>query len=88
MSHWGVDTVIGKGHSGTLVTMVERKTLYTLMTRVYGKCADGVTLATIKLLEPFIDRTHTITSDNGKEFAYHKNITEALGADFSDEANP
>jgi transposase, IS30 family len=79
---WEIDTVIGKGHSGALVTIVERKTLYTLIARVYGKCAEGVTQATIKLLEPFMHRTHTITADNGKEFAYHKKITEALETAF------
>jgi transposase, IS30 family len=79
---WEIDTVIGKGHSGALVTIVERKTLYTLIARVYGKCADGVTQATIKLLEPFVHRVHTITADNGKEFAYHKKITEALKTAF------
>lgn len=79
---WEIDTVIGKGHSGALVTIVERKTLYTLIARVNGKCADWVTQATIKLLEPFIDRTHSITADNGKEFAYHKKITEALETAF------
>jgi transposase, IS30 family len=79
---WEIDTVIGKGHSGALVTIVERKTLYTLIARVYGKCAEGVTQATIELLEPFIHRTHSITADNGKEFAYHKKITEALNTAF------
>ncbi len=69
---WEIDTVIGKGHSGALVTIVERKTLYTLIARVYDKCAAGVTQATIKLLMPFTHRTHTITADNGKELAYHK----------------
>ncbi len=39
-------------------------------------------MATIKLLEPFKDRTHTITADNGKEFAHYKKITEALDTAF------
>ena len=26
--------------------------------------------------------TYTITSDNGKEFAYHEQISTALGTDF------
>jgi IS30 family transposase len=79
---WEIDTVIGKGHSGALVTIVERKTLYTLIACVNGKFADWVTQATIKLLKPFIDRTHSITAGNGKEFAYHKKITESLKTAF------
>ena len=30
---------------------------------------------------PYKDIVHTITADNGKEFAYHKEISEALSAD-------
>jgi IS30 family transposase len=52
---WEIDIVIGNGHSGALVTIVERKTLYTLIACVNGKFADWVTQATIKLLKPFID---------------------------------
>ena len=79
---WEIDTVIGKGHSGALVTIVERKTLYTLVARVNGKRADWVTQATIQLLEPFKDRLHSITADNGKEFAYHTQISKELDTAF------
>ena len=33
-------------------------------------------------LMPYVEIVHTITSDNGKEFAGHGEITEALGAGF------
>ncbi len=79
---WEIDTVIGKGHSGALVTIVERKTLYTLVARVNGKRADWATQATTQLLEPFKDRLHSITADNGKEFAYHEHISEELDTAF------
>jgi IS30 family transposase len=79
---WEIDTVIGKGHSGALVTIVERKTLYTLIARVNGKRADWVTQATIQLMEPFKDRLHSITADNGKEFAYHTQISKVLDTAF------
>ena len=79
---WEIDTVIGKGHSGALVTIVERKTLFTLIAQVNGKYADWVAQATIKLMTPFIERIHSITADNGKEFAFHKKITEALNTAF------
>jgi len=79
---WEIDTVIGKGHSGALVTIVERKTLYTLVAKVNGKRADWVTQATIQLLEPFKDRLHSITADNGKEFAYHEQVSKVLDTAF------
>jgi len=78
---WEIDTVIGKGHSGALVTIVERVTKLTVSTRVNSKSAADVTQATIALLKPFKDVVHTITADNGKEFAYHEKISKALSAD-------
>ncbi|MBR4837727.1 MAG: IS30 family transposase [Bacteroidales bacterium] len=36
----------------------------------------------IQMLLPFKGMLHTITSDNGKEFAEHKAIAEALGVDY------
>ena len=77
---WEIDLVIGKGHSGALVTIVERMTSFTVSTRIDSKCADVVTAATIDLLKPFKGAVLSITADNGKEFAYHEEMTQALGA--------
>jgi len=80
LGDWEIDLVIGKGHSGALVTIVERKTSFTVSTRIHDKSARTVTAATISLLNPFKEAVHTITADNGKEFAYHEQVTAALGA--------
>ena len=79
---WEIDTVIGKGHKGALVTLVERKTSFALAARVKTKQADEVAAATIELLRPYKDRTHTITADNGKEFALHEEIAKELTTGF------
>jgi transposase, IS30 family len=79
---WEIDTVIGKNHSGALVTIVERVTLFTVSMRVKSKRAKEVTAATIALLTPFKHLVRTITSDNGKEFAYHEQIAASLECDF------
>ena len=50
---WEIDTVIGKGHSGALVTLVERVTKFTLSAQVANKSAELVMAATIRLLMPF-----------------------------------
>jgi IS30 family transposase len=81
MGDWEIDLVIGKGHSGTLVTIVVRKTSVTVSTRVDDKSAKTVTAATIALLMPFKGALLTITADNGKEFAYHEKMTEGLKCD-------
>jgi len=46
---WEIDLVIGKEYSGALVTIVERKTSFTVSTRVDDKSAKTVTAATIIL---------------------------------------
>lgn len=76
---WEIDTMIGKGHSGAMVTIVERVTRFTLVANVADKSAESVTAATIALLTPYKAALHTITADNGKEFAYHEQITAELG---------
>lgn len=77
-----IDTVIGKNHVGALVTVVDRKSKFTLIKNVSSKQADVVTKALIEMIQPIKAITHTITSDNGKEFAYHKEVEAALDIDF------
>ena len=77
---WEADTVIGKGHKGALVTLTERFSKKELIAVVPSKHAGGVKDAIIKLLAPEKEYVHTITFDNGKEFAYHAEIKEKLGS--------
>jgi IS30 family transposase len=77
---WEIDTVIGQNHQGALVTIVDRVSKFTLMKKVDSKHAEVVTAATIILLQPYLDKTLTITADNGKEFAGHEAIKEQLSA--------
>jgi IS30 family transposase len=80
--HWEIDTIIGQGQQGAAVTIVERKTRFTLLAAVPDRSASSVSAATIRLLEPYRSRVESITADNGKEFAGHETIAEKLGADF------
>jgi IS30 family transposase len=82
LGDWEIDTVIGKGHRGALVTLTERKSRLSLLKRVDNRQAEVVSQATISLLKPFVDQVHTITGDNGKEFANHETIAKRLAADF------
>ena len=77
-----VDTIIGKDHKGAIVTLVDRKSKYTLMRIVKSKHADVVTEAIIELLQPIKHLVHTITADNGKEFSYHEEVSKALNIKF------
>ena len=77
---WEGDTVIGQGHRGAIVTLVERKCRYTLAAQVHSKHSAGVTHAIIELLRPHKDQCLTLTFDNGKEFAEHAWIAQSLEA--------
>ena len=80
MGDWEIDLVVGRKQHGALVTLVERRSRYTLIGKVATKQAEEVATTTIDLLEPQKQHTHTITADNGKEFAAHQRITKALQA--------
>jgi IS30 family transposase len=77
---WEGDTVIGKGHQGVLVTLVERKSRYTLAAQLNSRHSAGVTQAIIELLLPHRKQCKTLTFDNGKEFAEHEFIAQCLQA--------
>ena len=79
---WEIDTVVGKNHKGFLVTVVDRKSKFTMIKSVPSKHAEVVTKALIEMITPVKNITHTITSDNGKEFAYHKQVSDALNTNF------
>jgi len=73
-----LDTIIGKGHKGAVVTIVDRKSKFLLAKPVKRRTAALVSDAIIQLLKPYIKHTHTLTPDNGKEFAYHQQIAKQL----------
>jgi IS30 family transposase len=79
---WEADTVIGKNHKQALVSIVERKTGFTLIHKVERKTAQAVSQAMIGLLKPYQNQVRTITSDNGRKFASHEEIAVRLKADF------
>jgi IS30 family transposase len=79
---WEVDTIIGKNHKGALLTMVDRATGIVKIKKVEKKESPEVTHALISALRPYQNLLHTITSDNGKEFAGHQVVQQCLGVNF------
>lgn len=80
IADWEGDTVIGRGHQGVLVTLVERKSRYTLAAQLPRRTSAEVGQMVIDLLRPHKARCKTITFDNGKEFAEHAFIEKCLDA--------
>ncbi len=73
------DTIVGKGHSGVILTHVDRRSRYLVMSYHPNRKADVISNATIETLADL--DVKTITYDNGKEFAAFKEVEEALGVD-------
>ena len=79
---WEIDTIIGKNHKGVIVTAVERKSNFLLLRKLKSKNAKELAKQTIRMLAPYKDLVHSITSDNGSEFAEHEYIAKKLNASF------
>jgi IS30 family transposase len=78
VGHWEGDTVIGAGHKQAIVTLVERKSGFAVLAHVTRKTSELVSQAIITSLAPLAQRVRTVTYDNGKEFADHAVVDEAL----------
>ena len=76
-----MDTIVGRGNHGAIVTLIERSTNMLFMRKLKkGKNAKELARTVIHLLSPFKDHIKSITTDNGTEFACHEMIAKSLGA--------
>jgi IS30 family transposase len=76
---WEGDTVVGPRSSGVL-TMVERKSGYLCVAKLKDRRASSVVQAARKEMGCLPARLRrTMTLDNGKEFAQHKQLGRSLG---------
>ena len=61
-----IDTIIGARHKQAIVSIVNRKTRFTLLHKVKHRNSHNVSDATKRLLIPYMDKVLTITADNIK----------------------
>jgi IS30 family transposase len=76
---WEADTVIGKRGGPVLVTLVERKTRLSVISKASSRTAQEVKAVILRHLAPFGSLVKTLTYDNGREFAFHQEIDKELG---------
>ena len=76
---WEGDLIIGKGGTQAIVSLVERKTRFTMLSRVTQKTTSKVCVAIIEEMRKLPELCKTLTLDNGLEFSGHQQITEQLG---------
>lgn len=79
---WEIDTIVGKGNKGAIVTIAERATAFVLIAKLNGKNAMELAKTVVKLMAPFKAKVFSITSDNGTEFAMHSYMANKLEAKF------
>lgn len=76
-----MDLVIGRGQSGALLTINDRASGMLKMAYVHSKEAALVQAKAVELLMEWRPLLHTVTTDNGKEFAHHQKVSEELEVD-------
>lgn len=82
LGHWEADTLHGARRRGAVLSLVERRSRYTRLAKLARPSATAVHTGMCRRLRPVMDRVETLTADNGQEFATHRRIGAALGADF------
>lgn len=74
---WETDNVIGRQTDKTALSVtVERKILFTLLTKLIDRSAQAKKQAVISRMKEYPRKT--LTADNGKENMYHREIAKAL----------
>ena len=77
LGHWETDNVIGRQTDKTALSVtVERKTRFTLITKLSNRSAQVKAVAVITRLKDYPRKT--LTADNGKENTYHQLIAKEL----------
>ena len=80
---WEIDTIIGRGNKGAIITATERSTGFLLMKKLKkGKNAKNLAKELVLMMLPYKQFVSSITSDNGSEFYEHKEIAKKLHADY------
>jgi IS30 family transposase len=79
---WEADTIVGSEHKGAILSLVERKSKYTLLHKLDAATAANTAAAIVAKMRPHKKFVHTITADNGKEFAGHQNVAARLKTGF------
>lgn len=78
---WEGDTIIGQGQQQAIVSLVDRKSKYTLLHKVERRTAKQVTAAIVTQMAPLGELAKTVTFDNGLEFAGHEVVAKCITAD-------
>lgn len=82
LGDWELDTIRASTGKAVVVTMTERRSRLHVLAHSPDGTAENVRKAIVQRLGRLRDAVHTLTADNGKEFADHPLIAAALQCDF------
>lgn len=78
LGHWEGETVLQGHKQSGLVTLVERRSGYSLAVRLKRFTANQTTRTMIRLLKPIRGAAKTLTLYNGNEFSEHEHVAKEL----------
>ncbi len=79
---WEIDTVMGSGDKHCIVTLVERKSGYTLIGKLKNRTVDELNWVARKMIRAHQEQMLTITADNGTEFHGYSDLEWDTGVTF------
>ena len=79
---WEADTIVGKPGTAVIVSLVDRRSRLTCLAKASSRKASEVEKAIKQALGERADHVHTVTCDNGSEFARHASLSASLKARF------
>lgn len=82
IGHWEIDTVMGAWDNHCIVTLVERKTKYTIIGKLKARTTAELNKRVISLIRKQDREVKTITADNGTEFHQYEQIEQATDTTF------
>ena len=83
IGHWEIDTVMGRyGTKPCIVTLVERKTGYSMIGKLCARTKDAANRRILKLIGRRPELFETITADNGTEFHGYEDIERLTDVKF------
>lgn len=80
LGDWEADTLIGKKIPYALVTLVERKSHFTLVKKIHRLTTGATRNAIVFMLKPYRLKTLPINCDNGRKFVGHQEIAIEMDA--------
>ncbi|WP_037992927.1 IS30 family transposase [Teredinibacter turnerae] len=82
IGHFEIDTVHGSRDQHSIVTLVDRKSKFTIIGKLKNRSTEELNRKVVKLIKKQVNQVKTITADNGTEFHQYKVIENKTDATF------